>query len=400
MKPYLLKLGLILVAFLIPSADGLAKKEKMDSTGFHLVVSDNQSSTDNDTPHHTPEQDEDDDLKEKPPEYALIKRVLDNDDLGPTAEAELVSEIEATYSISVFVSALEESNWEYRGGAALVLGLLKNSQAVPALMDMATNDPNIFCQSSAAIALNKIDENGSKDKAWSILMKEVENPDIEPFKKSIIVMAMGELVDKRAMPYLVKLLKEKGIDSSVQQAAVRVVAKMEDPQATPALIGFASRQDIEPYVRNDALRILSASGSDEAIAFLLGVLNSQNYDDDTRLDVIDALGHTTNGNAISALIIAAKDGIPEVRFHAVVALGQIADGRAQKAIIDSLEDEEACIRMRAVMILGPIGDQEALSELEKKLDDDGTCRNKTVGDSARHSIKQIRERVVKNDQPF
>ncbi len=69
-------------------------------------------------------------------------------------------------------------------------------------------------------------------------------------------------------------------------------------------------------------------------------------------------------NAVDALLIAAADPNPQVRYRAVWALGKSRQGRAFEVICALTEDADEAVRYDATRALGELGDLRAVPFLE------------------------------------
>ena len=326
--------------------------------------------------------------------FQVIEKVLKSyDNLDQAAINELVSDIKAVYSTSYFVNALDHNLYEYRGGAALILGLLQHDESIPELLKMTANDPDAFCRAMAAIALYQIDEKASKKEALLNLLEEFKDPGTDIGTKCLLATALGDIGDKKAIPDVIEVLKDRDAEAVLQESVIRALGKIGDPGTVSDLIEFIFRQDIKAFVRDTAFRALGSIGNEEAVNFLSEVLNSQESELCNRIIAAEALSFSSSQKAVSALITAANDESVRIRFFAIDTLGQIANERATKAVVAAINDENEQVRFKATILSGYIGDEKAIPALKEIMDDDRVCFGEKISDRAKQSIKQIKERI-------
>ncbi len=333
--------------------------------------------------------------KEVNTEYDLIEQAFD---CYEEFDQKTINDITSNYSISIFINTLQDDNYEYRAGAARILGLLKYSKSVPDLLYMAINDPNPYCKVSATLALYQIDEEPAKNDAFSNLIKDFTNPETESVYRGIIAALMGDIGDQNATPYLLTALKDPKTDPFVLDFVIFALGKIKGENIPAALNEFILRHDIEPYIRKDAIMALGSIGDDDSISFLSDILNSKDYNYSIRADAASALGYESNHSqkAISALINATKDENKGVRFFAVCALGKIPDERATKGLINALNDDCDRVRVTAVNFLGLTGDESSIPALTRLSKDDAIIYGQPIKEHVQKAIEQIKEKAIKD----
>lgn len=218
------------------------------------------------------------------------------------------------------------------------------------------------------------------------------------------VDALGRLGDARAIPVLIKSLRDldiyvrKTATVSLQQFGWQPKTKEEQViyaiarQAWDECIHIGSPTvpmlieclDIE----NDAIRIRIANalgqiGDVRAVPKLITYLEDDN--ENVRENIAEALGLIGDPHAVPALIVCLDDMDDWVRSHAALALGQIGDPNAVPTLIESLEDDNEYVRARTVEALGLIGDIESVPMIIECLTDE----DRFVRDSASDTLASI-----------
>lgn len=161
----------------------------------------------------------------------------------------------------------------------------------------------------------------------------------------LFAQALGRSRDSRAIPALVKALK----DDTVWKYAAEALGKIGDAQAVDALTEALRRSDWEeevaPYEPKDAATLR------EAAAIALGKIGDE--------------------KALGPLISALGDRRPKVREAGAWALGLIGDEGAVAALGKALEEDyHSRVRWKAAQALWQIGGQEALRFLESAVEDE------------------------------
>jgi beta-lactamase regulating signal transducer with metallopeptidase domain len=187
-----------------------------------------------------------------------------------------------------------------------------------------------------------------------------EDDDMEGWRKALEVddlnirehaaTALGKRGDRRAVPYLVRLL--------------------DDPSAS---------------VREHAASALGNLGDARALE---GLTRTMQHDPDARVreHAASALGNLGDRRAYEPLLKTLEDGNKAtVRAHAAYGLGLLGDSRALEPLIKAIRDREEVIRWHAAMALGELGDERALDALSRALDD-SSDRVRTEARKARSKI--------------
>jgi len=269
---------------------------------------------------------------------------------------------------------------------ATVLGTLGDTRAIPCLLRLLDSDHTSVLE-AAAIALSKMGT-PSLEPLIEALAKQKGSA------RQAAVLALGELGDRCAVPYLLELLKSDRLPEVGGQAALalgsigdRSVARtlekhLVDPEPTvrwasafalgqlsdsrSAVPLMHTLRDVEPRVAQAAAEALQKLGR-TAVRQLVKELSSGKVE--TREVAAIALGHTKTQQAIPGLKVALSDSHPCVRTAAAIALGQMGD-----AIVSDLEEmlqhPKAQVRAAAAIALGYAGASQALPSLRQRLADE------------------------------
>ena len=225
--------------------------------------------------------------------------------------------------------------------------------------------------------------------------------------------ALGRLGEPKAVPALLRTLKNYREDTEVLHAAAHAVGKIGDLYAVPELLDAyeATENKVEAPIFEAIGEILGRTSPDDdnsreiysrAVDTLIQAVQNHRASDESRADAARALGktrdpkaipvltnhlledhrrevrvaaavalrHFNHPQAIHALVAATNKKIPRgVREAAVQSLGVIGNPNAVDTLIQILEDgsEEYFIRTEAARALGRIGDPKAIEPLIRTL---------------------------------
>lgn len=129
-------------------------------------------------------------------------------------------------AVEPLIKVFKEEKWDLQCGAADSLGLLKDKRAVEPLLIALKSDKDRIVRGYAAVALGRIGD------------KRAFQPLIDTFNKGeasrkMIIYGLGELGDKRALPLLTKVLKDR--DREVRWSAASALGEIGNKDSIPIL---------------------------------------------------------------------------------------------------------------------------------------------------------------------
>jgi len=140
--------------------------------------------------------------------------------------AHVLGKIGDPRAVPALIEMLHDDSINYK--AAIVLGQLGDKRAVPHLRKMAKDLPKQRLW--AGYGLAALGEAEGFD-----ILEEVINSDSQPWThRRHAVRALGEFGDRKAVPTLVKALKDEHVN--IRVSAVHALGSIGDPAALPALI--------------------------------------------------------------------------------------------------------------------------------------------------------------------
>ena len=232
---------------------------------------------------------------------------------APTALPTPVSQLRAVggvmldqdvLSVEDLIQATEASNWKERWDAVNALGGLKDTRAIPALVQRALHDDNPHPRWRSLWALSSVEREGSK--AIPLLLTALESPDPVVVRNAGVALAF--FAQPEARPELLRGLNDP--DSFRRWEAVFSLKNVGDPEVVAALIPLLNEEiESETRVRQEAALALGRIGDSEAVPALLDALQ--------------------------------KDRSPQVRWRAAMALSQLGDATLVSELKQALSTEEA-----------------------------------------------------------
>lgn len=266
----------------------------------------------------------------------LIKALKDNDPWVRLEAAKALGKIGDQRGIDLLIEAL--GDYYLRNTAVRALVEIGEPAIEP--LSRALRDRDIGGQEGAAEALMKIGK-----PAVEVLIEALRD---KACRRDIVALALGEIGDIRAIPYLREALDD--VNPTVCKAAVLALEEIGKPPVDQ-LINALGDEDLQ--VR-------------QKIAWELGMISE---------------------SAMEALIRALKDEDWKVREGAARALGWIGGKRAVKLLIGMLGDEDWSARKGAIWALGKIGDVSAIEPLDILTRED---KHPWVREEAKRAIDKIK----------
>src|SRR5262249_18576999 len=229
----------------------------------------------------------------------------------------------------------EEARWSVVRG----LGRVADPAVIPLLVDTLANAPQAYLRSEAADALGK-----QKDPAAvGPLLAALQAPGFCVGQR--VVMALGEIGDRRAVAPLCALFQNVTLTPSLnecwlQQAAAAALARLGDPRAVePLLVTVAQHSDV--LVKVAAIQALGQLGDARALHSLLAVLRDP--DPNMRRAAAEALGLLGDPHAIAPLLSLLDDQdtqVGQVQVSLVQALGRLSAHQAFDHLLDLLHSTD------------------------------------------------------------
>lgn len=331
---------------------------------------------------------------------------------GPPDDSLLVSAkeaLDATGRDNARRAARAAEDSRARGGALLLLGLLRNPADVPLLVDALGDDEvaqradtavRIFGPAvvrpllatarraapplqSAALALAASLEGADVAEIRSASRDSLESPSIEVASCAVEVLGVvGDASDLRRAAKLVAHRDERiaaAATNAVSELAARHVSaartllRESRPPHDPVVLGcillgaIASTQPLldddvhlleralehdDPQVRRSALEALAQTGSSAAADAVVFALSDEERE--VQLAAARALGRLRHAEPLVGIVTGARD--PELTAVGLRALGEADPGRAMQVAVPLVRHPDPAIACAAVEAVGLLGE--------------------------------------------
>ena len=199
--------------------------------------------------------------------------------------------------------------------------------------------------------------------------------------------ALGRLAARRAVPDLVRALRDPVVDVRVVAAAA--IWRLPDPAAVPALLELSG--DSDPAARQWSALALGVIGDRRAVSPLIRLLRDPEAE--VRRDVIRSLGRLGDRRAVEPLSAHARDAARAMseRLEAIDALSSL-DGPAKvDALVRLLRHDAPEIRERAASGLGRVGDALVIPALREQRQSERSVRVRRAINRAVRAVEERRD---------
>ncbi|MBN2654457.1 MAG: HEAT repeat domain-containing protein [Nitrospirae bacterium] len=215
------------------------------------------------------------------------------------------------------------------------------------------------------------------------LLKILDDPEIKYRGRSLTITLLGEIKSSRAVPGILKNLKDTSRD--MRRASAKALGDIGAKESIGSLLD-ASQSDPDAHVRKAAIQALGNIGTADAFEPLISLIEVEQYFDvkeeivrallkiDEKLFLENFRNYNNSIKEITAgiimdidmLISLAADPDERVRIAAVKGMGAVGGQQAALQLITYLSDTDPEIRKTAVSGLGSAGycPQELVSSLD------------------------------------
>ncbi len=278
-------------------------------------------------------------------------------------------------SVPHLIDALKSNNGDLKLHAAGLLGRIKDSRAVEALMPLL-EDNNSQVRFTVGNALRNLAippglkaeymvKTGDWKGAVSLgresvphLIKVLEDKS----KRSYAINALGEIGDERAFEALNSIIKDE--DINIRLAVVTALEKTGGKKAVPSIA--KALNDKDGRVRRNALISLEKILGGDVINYIAPVLDDR--DMTVKTDIIKLLEKHKNSDTWKLLVRFLRDESDRVRQEAAQSLGKIGSGEGIDFLIAGFEDPSPAVRVAAINAVGGMGDKKGIVPLIKALE--------------------------------
>jgi HEAT repeat protein len=252
-----------------------------------------------------------------------------NDDLKIIALRALCENDKATCSARISEVLSSNNSSRVKEAAIILLGRYGGTEAVPALIQLSRNEPNVKLRMRAIRALGDTNDERALD-----VLREI---------------AMGPTYE----------------DESPTDSAIHALAGHESPRAVQ-ILGEVATSGKNPRARTHAIEIMSRRRGDNVVDELLRLYDAV-PDIQTKKYVVAGLGNRKDPRAIAKLLEIARSapdpGLRMTAIHAIPNRGEEQDLDVLISLYDSERNDE--IKLTLLSALGRYQNQRAYQKLEQ-----------------------------------
>jgi HEAT repeat protein len=221
-----------------------------------------------------------------------------------------------------------------REGAVALLGDSETMEAIPILVQVARNDPDMRLRKKAIEALAEYD--GEARKA----LLEIARSNAEVDVRSAAIEALAEIENDPAVVDDLVALMASSREPRLQRKLIGTLGEIESSRAETALAQIA-RNSTSVEVRLQAIDALAEHESDSA-ADSLAQLYDAEKDEKVKEEIINALENTESKAGLRKLSqIAAREPSLRLRKQALSAVGDSDDPDVIKYLEEILKQERS-----------------------------------------------------------
>ena len=273
---------------------------------------------------------------------------------------------QSTAAVRLLLKAMEDSSWRVRKAASEILTTEYSLEHyVDGLIKLLSIEENAGARNSAIETLVKL---GKKVTAHLVDAFDTSGRDVRKF----IVDIIGEVKDKKALPLLLKALKDE--DDNVKASAVEHLGQMGDRSVVGALIEILNSGDI--WTAFPAADALGRIGDKKAVPALLGALNVKAL----REPVLKGLSHLSAPETLEYIVPFLADASRSTREETLITIGvfyhkgtpadfisetmnRLCGPEVIHKIAKHAWSPKADVRTAAILLLGLMQDERALGPL-------------------------------------
>jgi len=326
------------------------------------------------------------------------------------AEEAIITEIKKSAGddvLNILKLFAQSHKIEVKKAALILLLLLKEKSAIPAILDISSEmEPQediiralVYIGKALPEALLPYFTSGNVYQR-RILCDVAGRTGLPVFLKPLIKMlkdkdshsrakaarALSIIGNTEAAKYIKPLLSDQYED--IQESAIAALAVLREGSDIPELIGMLS--DKNPVLRRSSAILLGLLREKIAIEPLGVALKDSNIR--VRSAVVEALGAIDGREVLKYLLLALTDEDSEVRRSSAIAISRMNTKKSFDALLLLLRDEDVWVRSTAVTGLGQTKHNTAVKHLIAALNDNsGIVRNAAI-----EALAGFREKRVKN----
>ncbi len=260
---------------------------------------------------------------------------------------------------NLLMEQLRAEDLEIRQAAVMALGRIGDPAAVPALIEVLQNEPELTILTAGAMA--KIGDLGPFETLMAKLGHE------EAAVRQAVISALNSMGHPDMPDRIRTLLADP--DPLVRESAVKIAGYFSYPQCIERFL--ERTRDPEENIRRAAVENLPYLDDDRAFSHLVHAL--LNDSPKVRAAAAKALSHVEGSEALPHLLKALKDEAPWVRFFAARSMGGHRSKEVSEALTDLItRDPAQHVRIEAIKTIAEMNGENTVSLLDPLVKDPDT----------------------------
>ncbi|WP_376791267.1 HEAT repeat domain-containing protein [Thermoflexus sp.] len=227
----------------------------------------------------------------------------------------------------------------------------------------------LILQRQAIVALGLLRDR----RAVPLLMRLLRNPQVHSSLRALVPDALASIGESRVVPELVALLQDRGTDSTIRERIALALGAMKATSATRALLDLLRDPVEDPFIQARAALAIGLMRDPSVVVELVSLLRHENLPVTARRAIADALGTLGNREVVRSLIqLLPDERIPaSVRQSIVDAIGALGTSEVGDELMWLLRDEriDPHVRGAIALTLAALHHQSAALEIIQLISD-------------------------------
>ncbi len=227
----------------------------------------------------------------------------------------------------------------------------------------------LILQRQAIVALGLLRDR----RAIPLLLRILKDPQAHPSLRALVPDALAAIGESRVVPELLTLLRDRGTDSTIRERIALALGTMKATSAIPALLDLLRDPMEDPFIQARAALAIGLMRDPSVAVELVPLLRQENLLATARRAIADALGTLGNREVVRSLIqLLPEERIPaSVRQSIADAIGALGASEMGNELMWLLQDEriDPHVRGAVALTLAALRHRPAASEIVALLSD-------------------------------
>ncbi|GBD09153.1 hypothetical protein HRbin22_01400 [Candidatus Thermoflexus japonica] len=210
-------------------------------------------------------------------------------------------------------------------------------------------------------------------RAVPLLLRILKNPQVHPSLRALVPDALAMIGESRVVPELLTMLQDRGTDSTIRERIALALGGMKATSAMRVLLDLLHDPTEDPFIQARAALAIGLMRDPSVAVELVPLLRQENLPVTARRAIADALGTLGNREVVRSLIqLLPEERIPaSVRQSIADAIGALGAAEIGDELMWLLRDEriDPHVRGAIALTLATLRHRPAASEILSLLSD-------------------------------